>query len=833
MTIDELNKKYLKIPQELKDMKRWVCYSLKEKENGDLTKIPINAISGGNAMSNNKLTWTYFSTAIKGCIKYNCDGLGFMLGDGIFGIDLDNHPDENGEVMPQEEFNNLANEFVETLGSYAELSQSGAGVHIICKGKLPPGRRRKGNVESYDSGRFFVMTGNTILDVPIQNRENEIVPLWEKYVNVEEQKNEYSFSNYIPYNNANKVEIDLSDKDVLEKAYSSKNANSFIALMNGDTSSYNDDHSSADLALCTMLAFWTNKDFRQIDRIFRTSKLMRPKWDEMRGQDTYGNITIQKAINSVGQGYISYERLEPIIYKNEKNNITTIENATPSVMNIDEKGEPVFRIKTVFKKFAFNDTGNAERFYTYFGDLFKYNVTDKRFMFWTGKCWIADVKDIIKKYANKLIDVLEDEKKQLEADRKAAIANGDEEEEKKLKAIIDAADKNITRVSNKAGKEAMISEFKSLYNVPVESEEFNKDLFLLNTDSGIVDLKSGEILPFDSSYMQSKSTNVKISYEEPKLWIKFLHDIFYRGQGKEKEQDTQDIVDCIQLCLGYSLCGSIREQVMFLLYGGGSNGKSTFTNIVRKMMGMYSDSIASENLMQQKNNNSAIYSIAKLQGCRFLETGETEEGGRFAEAMIKRLTGGDLISAQFKYGNEFSFVPQFKLWMSTNNKPIIRGTDEGIWRRIFPFPFIRSFTEKEKDKDLPEKLEAELPMILGWAIKGFQKYYELGDIAIPKCLIPEKKEYRVKMDVISQFIEKNCTIIKGYNTKVSVLFKHYKEWAKDDSEFIMKASKVEEEMKKKGFETFTQNEEKYYRGIKLKVDKTTAYVFEDFDEDGD
>ena len=837
MTIEELKNKYIKIPQELKDMKRWVCYSLVEKEDGEITKVPINAITGKNARCNDNLTWSYFNVAINGCVKYNCAGLGFMLGDGVFGIDLDNHPNEKGEMLSQEDFDSLANEFIYTLNSYAELSQSGQGVHILCKGKLPEGRRRNGNVETYDTGRFFAMTGNCILNLPIYDREQEIIPLWKKYVNVESKKESYSFSEYIPSNNANRTQLNLSDNEILQKAYSSKNASAFKSLMDGDMSAYNDDHSAADMALCTMLAFWTNKDFRQIDRIFRSSNLMREKWDQMRGHDTYGNITISKDIDNVGQGYIAYEKIEPIIYtqqtvkKEDKViNYNVIENATPSIMNIDDKGMPIFRIKTIFNKYPYTDTGNAERFYDYFGELFKYNLTDKCFMFWTGKCWIKDHGEtIVRKYANKFIEILKNEKKQLEQEMADAKAQALEEEELKLKKIIDAAEKNIGRVSNKAGKDAMISEFKALYDIPIQSEEFNKDKFLLNTDSGIIDLKTGEVIPFDSTLMQSKSTNIKISYDEPKLWIKFLNDIFYRGEGKE--EDTKAIVDCIQLCLGYSLCGSTREQIMFLLYGGGSNGKSTFTDVVSKMMGDYGDSIASENLMQQRNSNqSAIYSIAKLQGCRFLETGETEEGGRFAEAMVKRLTGGDPISAQFKFGNEFTFRPQFKLWMSTNNRPIIRGTDYGIWRRIFPFPFIRSFKEHEKDKDLPEKLEAELPMILGWAIQGFQKYQKLGGIDMPECLKPEYKDYKVKMDVITQFIEKNCTVIKGYNTKVSTLYKNYKEWAKDDSEYIMKASKVEEEMRKKGYEVITINEEKYYRGIKLKIDKTTAYVFDSFDE---
>lgn len=845
MTLDEINEKYIKIPQELKDMKRWVCYSIVTREDGSKTKVPVNAINGKNAKCNDCLTWTFFNTAKTGCVKYNCAGLGFMLGDGIFGIDLDNHEDANGVVTPKEEFDKLANEFVSTLNSYSELSQSGLGVHIICKGKLPEGRRRKGNVEMYDTGRFFAMTGNTILNVPINDREKEVIPLWQKYINVENKKEEYSFSTYNQYDSSNRQEITLTDREILQKAYTSKNAGSFISLMNGDLSSYDGDHSKADMALCTMLAFWTNKDFRQIDRIFRTSNLMRPKWDEMRGHDTYGNITITRAIQNVGTGYVAYEPEPPIIYTNQpkttpridskpqKQEVNVIENATQNIMNIDDNGNPIFRVKTIFEKFPYTDTGNAERFYAYFGELFKYNLTDKCFMFWTGKCWIKDHETtIVRKYANKFIEILKSEAKQIMQKIKDSEMEEDEDTGEDLEKVYDAAMKNINRVSNKAGKDAMISEFKALYDIPVQSDVFNQDKYLLNTDSGIIDLKTGEVRPFDPKYMQSKSTNIKVSYDEPKLWIKFLKDIFYRGENKQ--EDTKEIVDCVQLCLGYSLCGSTREQIMFLLYGGGSNGKSTFTDVVGKMMGDYGDSIASENLMQQRTaNNSAIYSIAKLQGCRFLETGETEEGGRFAEAMVKRLTGGDQISAQFKYGNEFSFRPQFKLWMSTNNRPIIRGTDLGIWRRIFPFPFIRSFTEEQKDKDLPDKLEKELPMILGWAIKGFQKYQQIGGIKMPECLKPEYKDYKVKMDVITQFIEKNCTVIKGYNTKVSTLFKNYKEWAKDECEYVMKASKVEEEMKKKGFETFVQNEEKYYRGIKLKIDKTTAYVFEDFDEEGD
>lgn len=823
MNIDELKNKYIKIPQELKDMKRWVCYSLVEKSTGEITKVPINPITGKNARCNDENTWTFFNIAISGCVKYKCDGLGFMLGNSIFGIDLDNHPDKDGNVLSKEQFDNLSNEFISTLQSYTELSQSGKGIHILCKGILPEGRRRKGNVEIYDKDRFFVMTGNTSYNYPIINREKEIIPLWEKYVNDTKSDEYYSFSEYPINNYSNNTNIiELSDNEVLEKASSSKNSSLFISLMKGDTSSYRDDHSSADLALCTILAFWTNKNFNQIDRIFRKSGLMRDKWDQMRGETTYGNLTIRKAIECSNQSYISLKK-EPII---EKKEINIIENATPTIMNIDEKGMPIFRIKTIYDKYPYTDTGNALRFYDYFGELFKWNVTDKVFMFWTGKCWIKDIGEIIiRKYANEFINILKSEKKQLMQELKNIDENANEKE---LKEIIEASQKNINRVSNSSGKDAMIKELKALNDIAIESSKFDMDKYLLNTDSGIVNLKTCEIIPFDSNLLQSKSTNIKVSYDDPQLWIKFLKDIFFRGEDKEKE--TQEIIECIQKCIGYTLCGSTREQIMFLLYGNGSNGKSTFTEVIGKIMGDYGDSISSDILIQQRTpNNSAIYSLAKLQGKRYLETGETEEGAKLAESLVKRITGGDLITAQFKFGNEFSYKPNFKLWMSTNNKPIIRGTDLGIWRRIFPFPFLRSFTEKEKNKDLPEQLEQELPMILGWAIKGFQQYQKDGGIDMPECLKPEYKAYKIKMDIITQFIEKNCTIIPNYHTKIQTLFKNYKDWAKDEADYVMKASKFEEEMVKKGFDIVTINEDKYYKNIKLKIDKTTAYVFDDFD----
>ena len=171
---------YDNVPYEMKQLKRWVLWKVRKLENGKTTKIPINANNGYGAKSNDESTWTTFDDAIKKVDFYNCLGLGFMLGNGYFGVDIDHALDDK----------DLINEFVEHLKSYTEKSQSGEGIHIICKGVLPIGNRRKGNIEMYDSARFFAMTGDVLNDYVIEERTEEIKELWEKYLNpksIEEQ----------------------------------------------------------------------------------------------------------------------------------------------------------------------------------------------------------------------------------------------------------------------------------------------------------------------------------------------------------------------------------------------------------------------------------------------------------------------------------------------------------------------------------------------------------------------------------------------------------------------------------------------------------------------
>lgn len=818
MTIEELKQRYSNIPQELKSLKRWVGYRVEKLADGKTTKRPYNALSGSMARVNDSLTWSTFSLAISGCVKYNYDGIGFVLGDGIFGVDLDNHDEVTGD-----EFKKLANEFVSKLDSYTEWSQSGKGIHIICKGKLPEGSRRKGCVEMYDVNRFFVFTGNTIRNKPIQDREEEIKPLWEKYVftPVTEFKHnsQYSRSDNVMYET-----LKLSDEEVLSTVAASRQSDMFFRYFdNGDTSLQGGDASKADLAFCNMLAFWCNKDIQQMDRIFRNSGLMRPKWDEYRGARTYGQMTLEIACNSVGETYTKTKLVDKVNIGNKtktetvKLPIAEADNGSEVeyIPSLDENGEPIFRIKKIYGSYPYSDTGNAMKFYDYFGDLFHYNVTDKVFMFWTGKTWIKDTKQIIRKYANKLIEIMKDDDDALSDKIQDLIAAGRIDEAKKMDTILQMSRKNTARVSNKSGKDAMLSEFQTLKDIPIESSAFDSDDYLLNTDSGIVNLRTGEIGPFDKMKLMSKNTNTKVSFERSEVWEKFLLSVFDNGN----ESETKEIIDSLQTCLGYSLTGSTREQVMFLLHGSGSNGKSTLTEAIANILGSYGTSIESSVLVQpsKAQSSSAIYSIAKLQYARFVETGETDDGGKLNESRIKILTGSDKISAQFKFGNEFEFYPKFKIWMSTNNLPNVRGNDYGIWRRIFLFTFRNTFADEQKDKSLPDKLKLDSDKILGWCIKGYLRYQELNGLIKPKQIISDIEAFKKKNDLVSQFIDKRCVIDPRSHIECTQMYEEYKVWANNNSEFVKKESQFSAELIAKDGITMHKNNigVPCYYGIRL------------------
>jgi len=758
---------YSRVPAEMTGARRWVLWKRAERD-GRTTKIPLDAHTGAGAKSNDPDTWATFEEASSALGRTGADGLGFMLGDGFFGVDID-----HAKGRPE-----LISEFASALRSYTEVSQSGEGVHIVCCGSLPKGPRRKGPIEMYDSARFFALTGDVYGGMSSMRDGTEAVkPLFEKYLNP--PKPESPRGGYVyerPTSPSAPIDgLSLTDTEVLEQAFESRGGERFRALYNGKWDGMYDSHSQADMAFCSMLAFWTNGDAGQMDRIFRQSGLMRPKWTERRGEaGTYGEITLARAVEGCSEGY------------------------KPPRSEIDSEAGGAARRAS----YTLDDTGNAQRFIDAFGPDVRYNYDNKCWVVWDGTTWRRDNTQKVKKMADRM----------LRAMRREALGEKDAGDAQ-------AMWKNIKHLASSSGKDAMLKEAQHMKGTGTVNADYDKDKSLINCANGVVDLKTGDILPHDRRYMMSKCTNVPCDMSgDPEEWLKALRAIFL---GKE------DVIGFVRRAIGYTLSGSVREQCFFQCYGSGSNGKSVFLNTVYSALGDYSLNAQVESILTRGSPGSGNASpdIARMNGARFVRTNEPNEGARFNEGLVKQLTGGDVVTARYLYGQEFEFKPVFKLWIACNYKITVRGTDKGIWRRMRLIPFEATFEGSSDDKGLEARIRKELPKVLGWAVKGCMEWQREG-LGMPDEIKDATKEYQDEMDVVKTFCKDCVNERRGCREKASDVFAEYRDWAKSGNEWGgMSQTKFGIEMSKR-FPKKTISGYVYYLNCQLRR-RDASYVYED------
>lgn len=322
----------------------------------------------------------------------------------------------------------------------------------------------------------------------------------------------------------------------------------------------------------------------------------------------------------------------------------------------------------------------------------------------------------------------------------------------------------------------------------IDPAAFDSDPMVLSTPDGYIDLHDGSWHAPDKRKMLSKTiaTTVDNTADCP-IWKEFLEQTF--------EGDT-DLIEYIQKAVGYSLTGSTSEQVMFILIGDGSNGKSVFNETLTRLMGSYAATMKANSLSLKQNAGGASSDIARLDGIRFVAANESNKGVRLDEALVKELTGGDRMTARELYKSEFEFTPQFKIWLSTNSKPVIRGMDTGIWRRMRVIPFNHRVLGDQVDQDLGKKLLAEGTGILNWALEGLKMWQKDGLVA-PRAVKDAGCEYRSEMDVVQNFLDDMCERSDYAYVPRSEVYPAYKEWATEGNEFLMRKSEFNRQMEKK------------------------------------
>jgi putative DNA primase/helicase len=346
--------------------------------------------------------------------------------------------------------------------------------------------------------------------------------------------------------------------------------------------------------------------------------------------------------------------------------------------------------------------------------------------------------------------------------------------------------------------------------VPVSPDELDSDPFLLNFRNGILDLRSFELLPHSPERLITKLVHHDYN---PQACCPRYRAFVMRILGP--------LVEYVEKAVGYSLTGVTSEKVAFLCYGPTNSGKTTFLELFRDLFEEYSTLIMVDALMlRSQEDNNSLADLADLRGCRFAMTSETEEGQRLKEGKLKRITQGQgLIKSARKYENPIQFRETHKLWMDTNHKPLIRGSDDAIWGRLVIIPFERPLSDSEVDPELSAKLRAEAEGIIAWAVQGTRRWQQerLGRVA---QLDAARSEWRTQMDRLGSFRDSCCVLSSNAKAAARALYQEYRRWAFESGEQPMTETMF-------GLRTAERFEKKHgkdgvvYFGIGLKSEEIT------------
>jgi putative DNA primase/helicase len=335
--------------------------------------------------------------------------------------------------------------------------------------------------------------------------------------------------------------------------------------------------------------------------------------------------------------------------------------------------------------------------------------------------------------------------------------------------------------------EAMVKLATTEIQVVLAADKIDADPYLLGLENGVVDLRKVEFREArrDDYVTKAAGTAFDARAECPE-WEAFLSKIFPKG-----------------------------DRLMFVLWGVGSNGKSTFRETVFSLLGDYAVGSDASLLIANKNAGGATPDVARLHGRRLITINETEQHSRLNEARVKFITGHDTITARNLYEEPFDFAPTHKTFLTTNHKPIVRGTDEGIWRRLHLLPFTHIIPVEERDRHFRQKkLMPEMPGILNWALEGLKAYWRDG-LNPPQEVLSATQEYRDDMDIVGQWIEERCCRNPASVEKVAGLHRDYEQWSRGEIGFSMTVVAFGRELSDRGFVRTRVGNQRAVRGLAL------------------
>jgi P4 family phage/plasmid primase-like protien len=436
--------------------------------------------------------------------------------------------------------------------------------------------------------------------------------------------------------------------------------------------------------------------------------------------------------------------------------------------------------------FNLTDLGNAGRFIHRHGRNLRYCWPWGKWLVWDGRRWARDDTGEVFRLAKETVASIYQE---------AAAAPDDET--RKILA------KHAMRSESGARIKEMVDLARS--DVPVRPEELDASGDLFNVENGTIDLRYGDLREHRPEDLITKlaPTTYDPGAKAP-LWSAALERVLPSPALREFFQ---------KLC-GSAFTGDTSEHILPVLYGTGANGKSTVLNALLAVAGDYGMQAAPDLLVTKRNSHPT--ELADLFGMRFVASIEVEDGRKLAESLVKQLTGGDRIKARRMRQDFWEFEPTHTVFMACNHKPIVRGTDTAIWRRIRLIPFTQTIAPADQDKQLPAKLRMEMPGILAWAVKGCLAWRREG-LQAPEEVRRATAGYRSEMDVIGDFLADRC--FRGERLKVAKdeLYKAYQVWCEDAGERAETKRKFGMLLKDRGIEDGRNAErtQRIWKGIGL------------------
>ena len=359
--------------------------------------------------------------------------------------------------------------------------------------------------------------------------------------------------------------------------------------------------------------------------------------------------------------------------------------------------------------------------------------------------------------------------------------------------------------------DAMVNLAKQSQPIMLSDMELDASPHLLGTGNGTVDLSSGQLLPPDRDLFLTKSTAVPYDPDaQCPRWEQFVSEIM---------DGNEELIGFLHRFAGYALWGGNPEQVVAILYGTGSNGKSTFVNTLQRIVGDYARQIDPSSLMAQRFRNAGgcREDLIRLYRTRLAIATESGDSDRLDEGLIKSVSGGDRLYARAPYAKRgLEFTPEFLLMLATNYKPIIKGTDHAIWRRLLLIPFERSFRDEGRNNQLATQLASEDVGILRWLVEGCVMWQQLS-LDPPSKVRAATEEYRTEMDIVGDWLKERCLVDPPAVTLTSRLYENYKFWCEEERIQVATKSWFGRNLEQKGFVNTWQGGKRARQGIQLKV----------------